>query len=129
MKSVISVAQLCQTLCYPWTGACQASLSITNSRSLLKLMSIALVMPCNHLILCPPLLLLTSIFPSIRVSLKESVLLIMWPKVLQFQLQHQSLYSRLISFRIDWLDLYIVLIIKMQLVIMLLHGNGMTQWS
>ena len=72
----------------PWTTACRASLSFTNSRSLLKLMSITSVMPSNHLILCRPLLLLPSIFPSLRVFSNESVLCIRWPKV--FQLQHQS---------------------------------------
>ena len=74
----------------PWTAARQASLSITNSRSLLKLMSIESVMPSNHLILCRPLLLLPLIFPSIRVFSKESVLHIRWPKLLEFQLQHPS---------------------------------------
>ena len=74
----------------PWTAACQALLSITNSQSLLKLISIESVMPSNHLILCHPLLLLPSIFPSIRVSSKESVLPIRG-KVLEFQLQHKSL--------------------------------------
>ena len=73
----------------PWTAPYQASLSITNSWSLLKLMSIELVMPSNHLILCRPLLLLPSIFPSIRVFSNESVLHIRWPKVVEFQLQHQ----------------------------------------
>ena len=74
----------------PWTAARHASLSITNSRSLLKLMSIGSVMPSNHLILCHPLLLLPSIFPSIRVFSKESVLWHQVAKVLEFQLQHQS---------------------------------------
>ena len=73
----------------PWTAACEASLFITNSRSLLKLMSIESVMPSNHLILCHPLLLLPSIFPSIRVFSNESVLCIKWP-ILEFQRQHQS---------------------------------------
>ena len=88
----------------PWTAACQASLSITSSRSLLKLMSIKLVMPSNHLIFCHPLLLLPSIFPSIRVFSKESVL----AKILEFQFQHESFlneHSGLISFRMDWLNL------------------------
>ena len=76
-----SVAQSCPTLCDPWTAACQASLSITNSRSLLKLMSIELVMPSNHLILCQPLFLLPSVFPSIRVFSNESVLHIMGPNI------------------------------------------------
>jgi len=74
----------------PWTAACQASLSITNSQSLLKLTSFESVMPSNHLILCRPLLLLPSIFPSIRVFSNESVLHIRWPEVLEFQLQYQS---------------------------------------
>ena len=74
----------------PWTAAHQASLSITNSQSLLRLMSIEPMMPSNHLILCRPLLLLPSIFPSIRVFSTESVLLIRWPKNWIFQLQHQS---------------------------------------
>ena len=79
-----SVAQSCPTLCDPWIEACQAFLSITNSRSLPKLMSIQLVMPCNHLILCCPLLLLLSIFSSIRVFSNESVLRIRWPKYWSF---------------------------------------------
>ena len=74
----------------PWTAAHQASLSIINSRSLLKLMSIELMMPSNHLILCRPLLFLPSIFPSIKVFFNESVLSIRWPKYWEFQLQHQS---------------------------------------
>ena len=75
-----SVTQSCLTLCDPWTAALQASLSITNSRSLLKLTSIALVMPSNHLILCHPLLLLPPIPPSIRVFSNESTLSMRWPK-------------------------------------------------
>ena len=74
----------------PWTAACQASLYITNSWSLLKLMSIETVMPSNHLILCHPILLLLSISPSIRVFSNESVLHIRWPKYWELQLQHQS---------------------------------------
>ena len=89
----------------PWTAAHQASLSITNSRSLLKLMSIESVMPSNHLILCRPLLLLTSIFPSIRVFSNESVLCIRWPKYWSFSISPSNEYSGLISFRMDWLDL------------------------
>ena len=91
----------------PWTAACQASLSITNSRSLLKLMSIELVMPSNHLILCRPLLLLPSIFPSIRVFSSESVLCIRWPKYrsFSFSITPSNEYSGLISFRIDWFDI------------------------
>ena len=91
----------------PWIAACQASLSITNSWSLLKLRSIKSVMPSNHLILCCPLLLLTSIFPSIRVFSNESVLHIRWPKYcsFRFSISPSNEYSGLISFRIDWLDL------------------------
>ena len=90
-----------------WTAARQASLSITNSWSSLKLMSIELVMPSNHLILCYPLLLLPSIFPSIRVFSKESVLHIRWPKYWSFSFSSSSSNEHLgmISFRIDWLDL------------------------
>ena len=90
----------------PWTAARQASLSITNSRSLLKLMSIESVMPSNHLILCHPLLLLPSIFPSIRVFSKESVLHMRWPKYWSFScsISPSNEYSGLISFRIAWLD-------------------------
>ena len=94
----------------PWTAAHQASLSITNSQSLLKLFSIALVMPSNHLILCRPLLLLPSVFPSIRVFSNESVLHIRWPKYwsFSFSLNPSNKYSGLISFRMDWLDLLAV---------------------
>ena len=93
----------------PWTAARQASLSITNSRSLLKLMSIELMMPSNHLILCCPLLL-PSIFPSIRVSSNESVLRIRWPKYwsCSFSISPCNEYSGLISFRTDWFDLLAV---------------------
>ena len=87
----------------PWTAARQASLSITNSRSWLKLMSIESVMPSNHLILCPPLLLPPSIFLSISIFSNESVLCIRWPKYWSFS--HFNEYSGLISFRMDWLDL------------------------
>ena len=94
----------------PWTAACQASLSITNSRSLLKLIFIESVMPSNHLILCCPLLLLPSIFPSIRVFSNESVLCIRWSKYwsFSFNISPSIEYSGLISFRIDWLDLLAV---------------------
>ena len=94
----------------PWTAAHQASLSITNSQSLLKLMSIESVMPSNHLILCHPLLLPPSIFPSIRVFSNESVLRIRWPKYwsFTFSISPSNEYSGLISFRIDWLDLLAV---------------------
>ena len=90
----------------PWTAACQASLSITNSRSLLKLMPIDSVMPSNHLILCR-LLLLPSIFPSIRVFSSESVLRIRWLKYwsFSFNISPSNGYSRLVSFRMDWFDL------------------------
>ena len=94
----------------PWSAARQASLSISNSQSLLKLMSIGLVMPSNHLILCHPLLLLPSIFPSIRVFSNESVLCIRWPKYwsFSFSISPSHEYSGLISFRIDWFDLIAV---------------------
>ena len=90
----------------PWTAAHQAFLSITNSWSLLKLMAIESVMPYNHLILCHPLLLLPSIFPSIRVFWNESVLPIRWPKYwsFSFSISPSNDYSGLISFRMDWLD-------------------------
>ena len=93
----------------PWTAACQASLSITNSRSLIKLRSIESVMPFNHLILCHPLLL-PSVFPSIRVFSNESVLCIGWPKYwsFSFSISPSNEYSGLISFRMDWLDLLAV---------------------
>ena len=93
-----------------WTAACQASLSITNSWSLLKPMSVELMMPSNHLILYRPLLLLSSNFPSIRVFLNESVLCIRWPKYwsFSFSISPSSEYSGLIFFRIDWLDLHAV---------------------
>ena len=93
-----------------WTAACQASLSITNSQSLLKLMSTESVMPCNHLILCYSLLLLPSIFPSIRGFSNESVLHIRWPKYwsFSFSISPSNEYSGLISFRINWLDLLAV---------------------
>ena len=94
----------------PCTAPRQASLSITNSWSLLKLMSFELVMPSNHLTLCYPLLLLPSIFASIRVFLNESVLHIRWPKYWSFSLSisPSNEYSELISFRIDWLDILAV---------------------
>ena len=94
----------------PWTAASQASLSITNSWSLLKLMSIKWVMLSNHLILCHPLLLPTSMFPSIRVFSNESVLRIRWPKYwsFSFSISPSNEYSGLISSRIDWFDLLAV---------------------
>ena len=105
-----SVAQSCPTLCDPWTAACQAFLSITNSQSLLKLTSIESVMPSNHLILYHPLLLLPSIFPSIRVFSNESVLHITWPKFWSFSvsISPSNEYSGLIFFRMDSLDLLAV---------------------
>jgi len=104
---LLSHVQLFTTL---WTAARQICLSITNSRSLLKLMSIESVMPSNHLILCHSLLLLPSIFPSIRVFSNESVLHIRWPKYwsFSFSISPSSEYSGLISFRMDWLDLLAV---------------------
>ena len=94
----------------PWTTARQASLSITNSRNLLKLMSIESVMPSNHLILCYPLLLLPSIFPSIRVFSNESALHIRWPKYwsFSFNISPTNEHSRLIFFRMDWLYVLVV---------------------
>ena len=94
----------------PWTAGCQASLSITNFWSLLKLMSFELVMPSNHLILHRPLLLLPSLFSSIRVFSSESVLHIRWPKYwsFSFSISPSNEYSGLISFRMDWLDLLAV---------------------
>ena len=93
-----------------WITACQASLSITNSRSLLKLTSIESVMPSNHLILCHPLLLLPPIFPSIRVFSNESTLLMRWPKYwsFSFSISPSNEHPGLISFRMDWLDLLAV---------------------
>ena len=92
----------------PWTAGRQASLSITISWSLLKLMSIELVMPSNHLILCCPLLVTPSLFPSIRVFSNESGLCIRWPKCWSFSISPSNEYSGLISFRMDWLDLLAV---------------------
>ena len=108
-SSVQSLSRV-QLFATPWTAACQASLSITNSWSLLKLMSIELVMPSNHLILCHPLLLLPSIFPSIRIFSDESALRIGWPKdwTFSFNISPTNEHPGLISFRIDWLDLLAV---------------------
>jgi len=103
-SSVQSLSHV-QLFATPWTVAHRASLSITNSQSLFKLMSIELVMPSNHLTLCHPLLLPPSIFPRIRVFSKESVLHIRWPKYWSFSFSTSNEYSGLISFRIDWLDL------------------------
>ena len=104
-----SVSQSRLTLCTPWTAACQASLSITNFWGMLKLMSIELVMPSNHLILCHPLLL-SSIFPTIKAFSNESVLCIRWPKHwgFNFSISPSNEYSGLISFSIDCFDLLAV---------------------
>ena len=106
-SSVLSCVRLFVTLL---TTACQASLSITNSRSLLKLMSIESVMPSNHLIFCCPFLLQPSIFPSIRVFSNESILCIRWPKYwsFSFNISPSNEHPGLISFRMDWLDLLAV---------------------
>ena len=108
-SSVQSLSQV-QLFATPWTTARQASLSITNSQTLLKLMSIESVMPSNHLILCRPLLLLPSIFPSNRVFSNQSALCIRWPKYwsFSFNISPSNEYSGQISFRIDWLDLLAV---------------------
>ena len=102
-----SVAQSCLTLCDPMDCSMLGSLSITNSWSLLKLISVELMLPSNHLILCRPLLLLPSIFSSIRVFTNESVLHVRWPKYwsFSFSIRPYNEKSRLISFRIDWFDL------------------------
>ena len=108
IKSVLfSCIQLFAT---PWTAACQTYLSITNFRSLLKLMSIESVMPSNHLILCCPLLLLLLVFPSIRVFSNQLPLHIRWPKYwnFSFSISPSNEYPKLISFRMDWLDLLAV---------------------
>ena len=109
MVSVQSLSNV-QLFVIPWTAASQVSLSITNSRSLLKLMSVESVMSSNHLILSCLLLLLPSIFPSIRVFSNESVLPIRWPKCwsFSFSISPSNEYSELISFRLDWLDLLAV---------------------
>ena len=105
-----SVAQSCPTLATPWTVACQASPSITNSWRLHKLMPIDSMMPSNHFILCHPLLLLPSIFPSIRVFSNEFVVRIRWLKYwsFSFSISSSNEYSGLISFSMDWLDLLAV---------------------
>ena len=105
-SSVQSLSHV-QLFVTPWTVARQVSLSITNSQGLLKLMSIKLVMPSNHLILCHPLLLLPSVFPSIRVFSNESVLHIRWPRYssFSFSISPSNEYSGLIPFRMDWFDL------------------------
>ena len=108
--SSVQLLSRVQLVVTPWTAACQASLSITNSRSLPKLMSIKSVMPSNHLILCHPLLFLPSIFPSIRVFSNKSALHIRWPNYwsFSFNISPSNEYSDLISFRMDWLDLLAV---------------------
>ena len=108
-QSVQSLSHV-QLFVTPWTAAHQASLYIVNSQSLLKLMSIELVTPSNHLILCRPLLLLSSIFPSIRVFSNKLVLRIRWPKYwsFSFSVSPSSDYSGLVSFRMDWFDLLAV---------------------
>ena len=108
-SSVQSLSHV-QLFVTPWTAACEASLSITNSWSLLKLMSIELVIQYNHIILCCPLHLLSSIFPSIRVFSKESVLHIRWTKYwsFSFSISPSNEHPGLISFRMDWLDLLAV---------------------
>ena len=103
-----SVAHQVRLFATLWTAARQASLSFTISRSLLKLISIESMMPSNHLILCHPLLLLSSIFPSIRVFSNEVALHIRWPKYWRFSVSPPNEYSELISFRIDWFDLLAV---------------------
>ena len=110
LQPVSSVAQLCPILCYPMAAARQASLSITNSLSLIKLLSIESVMPSNYIILCRPLLLLPSFFPSIRVFSKESTLHMRWPKYWSFSLSisPSNVYLGLVSFRVDWFDLLTV---------------------
>ena len=108
--SSVQLLNRVQLFTTPWTEVSQAFLSITKSQSLLKLMSIESVMPSNHLILCHPLLLLPSIFPSIRVFSNESVLHIRWPKYwnFSFSISPSNEYSVLISFRMHWLDLLAV---------------------
>jgi len=107
---VVQLLSCVWLLATPWTASCQASLSITNSWSLLKLMSIESVMPSNHLIFCHPLFLLPSIFPSISIFSNESVLCIRWPKYwsFSFSISPYNEYSGLISFRSDWFDLLAV---------------------
>ena len=115
MSALLELTGYCSVIHFrffanPWTAACQASLSFTNSWSLLKLIFIELVMQANHLVLCHPLLLLPSIFPSIRVFSNESVLCIRWPKywLFSFSISPSNDYSGLISFRINWFDLLAV---------------------
>ena len=106
-SSVQSLSHV-QLFATPWTATRQVSFSITNTQSLLKLMSIELVMPSNHLIFCPPLLLLLSVLTSIKVFSKDTVIHIRWPKywTFSFSISPSNEYSGLISFRTDWLDLF-----------------------
>ena len=107
MFSSVQLLSCVRLFVTPWTAAHQASLSITNSQSLPRLMSIELVMPSNHLILCHPFLLLPSIFPSITVFSNESALHMRWSKYwsFSFSISPSNVYSAMTSFRIDWLDL------------------------
>ena len=105
---IVQLLSHVQLFVTPWTAACQASLSFTISRSLLRLMSFESVTPSNHLVLCCRFLLLPSIFPSIRVFYNELALCIQWPKYWSFSISPSNEYSVLISFRIDWLDLLAV---------------------
>ena len=107
LVAVVQLLNHVQLFVTPWTSVCQASLSFTISGSLLKLMSIESVMPSDHLILCCPLLLLPSVFPSTRVFSNELTPCIRWPKYCRFSFSSNSFneYSELISFRIDWFDL------------------------
>ena len=111
MFSLVQLLSCVRLFATPWAAARQASLSITSTHSLPKLVSIELVMPSNHLLLCRPLLLPPSIFPSIRVFSNESVLSIRWPKYwsFSFSISPSNEYSGLISFRMDWFDLLAVL--------------------
>ena len=107
IKKAVDVQSLSRVRLFatPWTVACQVSLPLMISQSLLKFMSVESVMPSKHLILCHPLLLLPSIFPSIRVFSNELALWIRWPKCCSFYIRPSNEYSGLISFRIDWFDL------------------------
>ena len=120
-----SVIKLCPTFATLWTAAGQASLSFTISQTLLRLMSIEMVMLFNHLILCRPILLLPSIFPSTKIFSNESLLRIRWPKFwsFSFSIGPSNEYSGLISFRIDWFDL---LAVQGTLKSLLLHHNSET---
>ena len=117
---VVQLLSPLQLFVTPWTAACQASLSFSISQGLLKFMSIASVMPSNHLILCCPLLLLPSIFPNIRVFSNELAPCIRWPKCWSFSISSSNEYSELISYRIDWID---VLAVQGTLKSILQHHN------